>query len=63
VSFFLIIAPLVRADGRVQVWATPFPTREAATAHAQRVSAPCVVIEARNLRQAIEQVRAEHAPG
>jgi hypothetical protein len=62
VPFFLVAEPLDRAADRVRIWATAFPTREAAAAHAQRLSVQCMVVEAPNLGQAIQQLRAEQAP-
>ena len=61
--FFLVAAPPDPVPDRVQVWATPFPTREAAAAHAHRVCERCVIVEARSLQHAIQLVRANPAPG
>ena len=56
--FFVAADPRRLAPGQVRVWATAFPSRAAATAHAQALSEPCVVIEARTLRAAVENARA-----
>jgi hypothetical protein len=60
---FFLVADHPRAQGgRVQIWATPYPSREAALGHAQRIHKPCRVIEAAGLQQAIQQVQAGQAP-
>jgi hypothetical protein len=59
--FFLVADHPGTERGRVQIWATPYPSREAALAHAQRIAGPCMVIEARNLLGVIQQVRASQA--
>lgn len=55
--FFVVMAPRPAAEGRVQVYATAFPSSEAAAAHALQLDGPTVVIEAMSLQQAIDQVR------
>ncbi len=62
VPFFVVAASPGPSPGRVRVWATPFPSREAATAYARRLPEPWRVIEAADLPQLIADVRAEHSP-
>jgi hypothetical protein len=60
--FFLVADPPRAEGGRVQIWATPYPSQDAALAHAQHIDGPCLVIEATGRAQAIQRVWAGHAP-
>ena len=51
--FFLVAEPHPLASDRVAVWATAFPSRAAAAAHARTLAQPCVVLEAPNLSGAV----------
>jgi hypothetical protein len=60
--FFVATEPRRLSPGRACVWATTFPSRAAATAHAQGLRASCVILEARTLEAAVEQARAMQQP-
>ena len=51
--FFLAAEPRPLASDRVAVWATAFPSREAAAAHARTLAQPCVILEAPTLAAAV----------
>jgi hypothetical protein len=58
--FFVAADPRRLAPNRVQVWATAFPSREAADTRAQMLTEPCVIIEARNLSGALHALRQQY---
>jgi hypothetical protein len=58
VPFFVAADPRRLAPPRVQVWATAFPSHQAAAAHAQMLAQPCVIIEALHLAEAVCALRA-----
>jgi hypothetical protein len=64
VPFYVAADPRRLAPARAQVWATAFPSRQAAAAHARALPQPCVIIEARSLSEAVRLLQAPPgAPG
>jgi hypothetical protein len=58
VPFFLAADPRKLAPDRAQVWATAFPSRQAAAAHARALAQPYVIVEALTLSEAVRVLQA-----
>lgn len=56
--FFVAADPRPLAPGRAQVWATAFPSRDAAAAHARKLAQPYVIVTAPDLAEAVRVLQA-----
>ena len=62
--FFVAADPGRLAPARAQVWATAFPSHQAAVAHARKLAQPCVIIAAPTLTEAVRALQdLRGAPG